>query len=118
MALLVHGDMPRKDIPGVMLDWAKMTSVLLFIACAMIFAHVLTEQQIPQNRSKAVLAHHPTSWAFLLMVNAILWFARDFMELSAIPLVLAPLLDPIATGPAIVMVKNMEVGMITPPVSL
>ncbi|KPK56243.1 MAG: C4-dicarboxylate ABC transporter permease [Thiotrichales bacterium SG8_50] len=126
IALFVHRDMGFKDIPDVMLDSAKMTAVLMFIiACAMIFAHVLTEERIPQNLAQAVLDHDPSPTQFLLLVNVILWFAGDFMEPSAILLIMAPLFHPIAVNLGIdpihlgiVMTTNMEVGMITPPVGL
>lgn len=126
IALVVHKDMRIKDVPDVMLQSAKMTSVLLFIiACAMIFAHVLTEEQIPQHLAQSVLSSEPSPWMFLLLVNVILWFAGDFMEPSAILLIMAPLFHPIAVSLGIdpihlgiVMTTNMEVGMITPPVGL
>ncbi len=126
IALCVHRDMGLKHIPKVMLDSAKMTTMLMFIiACAMIFAHVLTEQRLPQNMAQAVMDQQLSPWAFLLMVNVILWFAGDFMEPSAILLILAPLFHPIALSLGIdpihlgiVMTTNMEVGMITPPVGL
>ena len=126
IALFVHKDMGFGDVPQVMLEAAKMTAMLLFIiACAMIFAHVLTEQRIPQTLAQKVLATDPEPWQFLLLVNVILWFAGDFMEPSAILLILAPLFHPIATSLGIdpihlgiVMTTNMEVGMITPPVGL
>lgn len=126
IALVVHRDMGFKDVPQVMLSAAKMTSMLLFIiACAMIFAHVLTEQQIPQDLAQKVVEQDLSPWSFLMMVNVILWFAGDFMEPSAILLILAPLFHPIALSMGIdpihlgiVMTTNMEVGMITPPVGL
>ncbi|MBF0447885.1 MAG: TRAP transporter large permease subunit [Magnetococcales bacterium] len=126
IALFIHHDMKISDVPSVLLDSAKMTSVLLFIiACAMIFAHVLTEEQIPQNLAQMVMDGNPSPWMFLLMVNVILWFAGDFMEPSAILLILAPLFHPIAINLGvdpihlgIIMTTNMEVGMITPPVGL
>ncbi len=126
IALFVHRDMGFRKVPEVMLEAAKMTSMLLFIiACAMIFAHVLTEERIPQELAQSVLSSDPEPWMFLLMVNVILWFAGDFMEPSAILLILAPLFHPIATSLGIdpihlgiVMTTNMEVGMITPPVGL
>ena len=126
IALFVHKDMGFSKVPEVMLEAAKMTSMLLFIiACAMIFAHVLTEERIPQELAQSVLSSEPQPWMFLLMVNIILWFAGDFMEPSAILLILAPLFHPIATSLGIdpihlgiVMTTNMEVGMITPPVGL
>jgi C4-dicarboxylate transporter DctM subunit len=126
IALFVHRDMGYRNVPQVMLDSAKMTSMLLFIiACAMIFAHVLTEERIPQELAQSVLSSNPEPWMFLMMVNVILWFAGDFMEPSAILLILAPLFHPIATSLGIdpihlgiIMTTNMEVGMITPPVGL
>lgn len=126
IALVVHRDMGIKDVPQVMLDSAKMTAVLMFIiACAMIFAHVLTEEHVPQSMAKAILENDPSPFGFLLMVNAILWFAGDFMEPSSILLIMAPLFHPIAVNLGIdpihlgiVMTTNMEVGMITPPVGL
>jgi C4-dicarboxylate transporter DctM subunit len=91
----------------------------------MIFAHVLTEERIPQDLAQAVLDHDPSPTQFLLLVNVILWFAGDFMEPSAILLIMAPLFHPIAVNLGIdpihlgiVMTTNMEVGMITPPVGL
>ena len=126
IALFVHRDMGFKDVPQVMLAAAKMTSMLMFIiACAMIFAHVLTEEQLPQMLAAKVVEQDLSPWAFLLMVNIILWFAGDFMEPSAILLILAPLFHPIAISLGIdpihlgiIMTTNMEVGMITPPVGL
>lgn len=126
IALFVHRDMGFKDIPKTMLDASKMTAVIMFIiACAMIFAHVLTEEQVPQNLAASVLEQNPSPWSFLLLVNIILWFAGDFMEPSSILLILAPLFHPIAVNLGIdpihlgiIMTTNMEVGMITPPVGL
>ena len=126
IALFVYRDMTFKEVPHVLLESAKMTAMLLFIiACAMIFAHVLTMERIPQNIAEWLVAKDMSWWMFLLMVNVILWFAGDFMEPSSIILILAPIffpiamalnIDPIHLG--IVMTINMEVGMITPPVGL
>jgi C4-dicarboxylate transporter DctM subunit len=126
IALFVHRDLKISGVPAVMLGAARMTSMLMFIiACAMIFAHALTEQQIPQELAKSIMDKELSPWSFLLMVNVILWFAGDFMEPSAILLIMAPLFHPIAISLGIdpihlgiVMTTNMEVGMITPPVGL
>jgi len=64
-------------------------------------------------------------WMFLLVVNIVLLVAGAFMEPSAIILILAPILFPIAVQLGIdpihlgvIMVVNMEIGLITPPVGL
>ncbi|MFW2330692.1 MAG: TRAP transporter large permease [Nitrospinota bacterium] len=126
IALFIHRDMTFKEVPKVFLESAKMTSVLLFIiACAIVFAHTLTEARIPQTMTEMVLELDPSPWTFLLIVNTVLWFAGDFMEPSSVLLILAPLFHPIALELGIdpihlgiIMTTNMEVGMITPPVGL
>lgn len=59
-------------------------------------------------------------WMFLIVVNIMLLIAGNFMEPSAILLIMAPILFPIAMELGIdpihlgiVMVVNMEIGMIT-----
>src|SRR3990167_6490425 len=63
------------------------------------------------------------SWGFLIVVNILLLVAGNFMEPTGIILILAPILFPIATRLGIdpihlgvIMVVNMEIGMVTPPV--
>ena len=64
-------------------------------------------------------------WQFLLVVNILLLIAGNFMEPTSIILILAPILMPIAAKLGIdpvhfgiIMVVNMEIGMVTPPVGL
>ncbi|MHA1563753.1 MAG: TRAP transporter large permease subunit, partial [Alphaproteobacteria bacterium] len=80
---------------------------------------------IPQTITAAILAADLPPWAFLVVVNVLLLIAGNFMEPSAILLILAPILFPIAIELGIdpihlgiIMVVNMEIGMITPPVGL
>jgi C4-dicarboxylate transporter DctM subunit len=99
--------------------------LMFIIANAMLFAHVLTTERIPQFIAQAILGANMSPWVFLLVVNFILILAGDFMEPSAIILIMAPIfmpiaqkmgIDPIHLG--ILIVVNMEIGMITPPVGL
>ena len=64
-------------------------------------------------------------WTFLLAVNLLLLLGGQFMEPSGLLLIVAPVVFPIAiklgVDPihlGIVMVVNMEIGMITPPIGL
>ncbi len=104
----------------------RLSIMLMFIiANAMLFAHVLTTEQIPQQITEWVVQEGLTPIGFLLMVNVVLLVAGSFMEPSAIVLILAPIffpiamklgIDPIHLG--IVMVVNMEIGLVHPPVGL
>ena len=126
IALFVYKDMTVKEAPKVVLEAAKLSIMLMFIiANAMLFAHVLTTEQIPQQITAMVLEAGLQPWMFLLVVNIVLLIAGAFMEPSAIILILAPILFPIAielgVDPihlGIIMVVNMEIGLITPPVGL
>jgi C4-dicarboxylate transporter, DctM subunit len=110
----------------VLVDSGRVTVMLMFIiANAFLFAHVLTTEQIPQAIAQTLIDWKLQSWQFLLVVNIVLLIAGNFMEPSSIILVLAPIvfptamklgIDPIHLG--IIMVVNMEIGMVTPPVGL
>ncbi|WP_213909181.1 C4-dicarboxylate TRAP transporter large permease protein DctM [Stutzerimonas nitrititolerans] len=126
IALFVYKDMTIRECPKVILESAKLSIMLMFIiANAMLFAHVLTTEQIPQTITAWVLEAGLQPWMFLLVVNIVLLVAGAFMEPSAIILILAPILFPIAVQLGIdpihlgvIMVVNMEIGLITPPVGL
>lgn len=126
IALFVYRDLGLKDVPNVLVESGKMTVMLMFIiANAMLFAHVLTSERIPQLITETIVGMGMQPWQFLIVVNILLLVAGNFMEPSAIILILAPILFPIATQLGIdpihlgiIMVVNMEIGMITPPVGL
>ncbi|OEC35057.1 C4-dicarboxylate transporter, DctM subunit [Pseudomonas cuatrocienegasensis] len=126
VALFVYKDMTVRECPKVLLESGKLTIMLMFIiANAMLFAHVLTTEQIPQTITAWVIEMGLQPWQFLLVVNIVLLVAGAFMEPSAIILILAPILFPIAVQLGIdpihlgiIMVVNMEIGLITPPVGL
>ena len=126
VALFVYKDLSIRECPKVLLESGKLTIMLMFIiANAMLFAHVLTTEQIPQQITAWVVELGLQPWQFLLVVNIVLLVAGAFMEPSAIILILAPILFPIAMQLGIdpihlgiIMVVNMEIGLITPPVGL
>lgn len=115
-----------REVREVVLDAAKVSIMLLFIiANAMLFAHVLTTERIPHAIAEAIVGWGLPPWGFLIIVNLLLLMAGNFMEPTAILLIMAPILFPIATQLGIdpihlgvIMVVNMEIGMLTPPVGL
>lgn len=126
IALFVYRDIKVREVPKVLVDAAKVTIMLMFIiANAFLFAHVLTTERIPQLIAETIIGWGLPPWAFLIVVNILLLIAGNFMEPSAILLIMAPILFPIAVQLGIdpihlgiIMVVNMEIGMITPPVGL
>lgn len=114
------------EVRKTVLDGARVSIMLLFIiANAMLFAHVLTTERIPHQIAESIVAWGLEAWMFLIVVNILLLIAGNFMEPSAILLIMAPILFPIAMQLGIdpihfgiIMVVNMEIGMLTPPVGL
>ncbi len=126
VAVFIYKDISLKECPKVLLEAGKLSVMLMFIiANAMLFAHVLTTEQIPQQLTEIVAAMDLAPWQFLIVVNIVLLVAGAFMEPSAIILILVPILFPIAMHLGIdpihlgiIMVVNMEIGLLTPPVGL
>jgi C4-dicarboxylate transporter DctM subunit len=116
----------HRDTRKTLFEGGKLTVTLMFIiANALILKHVLTDEQVPQHIAEVMLGAGLGQVTFLIMVNVILLIGGQFMEPSGLIVIVAPLvfpiaielgIDPIHLG--IIMVVNMEIGMITPPVGL
>jgi len=114
------------DTKHSLFEAGKLTIMLMFIiANALILKHVLTEERLPQVITEAMLSAGLGPIEFLIVVNVLLLIGGQFMEPSGLLIIVAPLvfpiaitlgIDPIHLG--IIMVVNMEIGMITPPVGL
>ncbi|MCI5078367.1 TRAP transporter large permease subunit [Oricola sp.] len=114
------------DTRKVMVDSSKTIIMLMFIIVnALLFAHVLTAERIPQAITALMVDAGFTWFTFLIAVNILLLLGGQFMEPSGLLLIVAPVVFPIAmelgVDPihlGIIMVVNMEIGMITPPIGL
>lgn len=116
----------HEDTVATLRDAGKLVITLMFvIANALLLKHVITDEQIPQKITEAMLSAGFGPVMFLIVVNVILLIGGQFMEPSGLLVIVAPLvfpiaielgIDPIHLG--IIMVVNMEIGMITPPVGL
>lgn len=126
VALFVYRDIGWKQVPKVLVDSANMSAMLLYIITnAVLFSFLLTSESIPQNLAAWINDQGLSPWMFLLVVNILLLIAGNFMEPSSVLLITAPILFPVAMALGIdpihfgiIMVVNMEIGMITPPVGL
>ena len=110
----------------VLVDSSKTIIMLMFIIVnALLFAHVLTSERIPQVITEWMVGAGFNWFTFLIAVNILLLLGGQFMEPSGLLLIVAPVVfpigmelgvDPVHLG--IIMVVNMEIGMITPPIGL
>jgi len=100
-------------------------SILLIVATALVFGHWMTEAGGPARIVKFIVDNGFSPWQFLLAINFILLLLGMFLEgasimLIAVPL-LIPVLKPLGIDPvhfAVIIVINLELALITPPVGL
>lgn len=126
VSFFVYRELSFKDLGKILLDSSRVSAMVMFIiANGILFSFVLTAERIPNDVTEALIALDLQPWSFLLLVTVILLIAGCFMETSSAILIIAPILlpiamelgiDPIHLG--IIMVMNLEIGMITPPLGL
>ncbi len=122
----IYKDLSWKQVPEVIKASAATAAMIMFIiANAMIFAYLLTIEQIPQELAAWIIDMHLSKYTFLIFLNLLLLLAGNFMEPSSLIMIIAPLIFPIAMELGIdpihlgvIITVNMEIGMLTPPVGL
>lgn len=126
IAVFVYRDITIHDVPRVLVEASKITVMLMFIiAGAFMFAFLLTTEQIPQMASEFIVGLGLPVWGFLLVLNVLLLITGNFMEPTSVVLILTPIIFPIAmemgidpTHLGVLMIVNMQIGLVTPPVGL
>ncbi len=111
---------------GVMGDAMKSgATILLIVATALVFGHWMTEAGGPARIVKFIVDNDFSAWQFLLAINGILLILGMFLEGASIMLItlplLIPVLKPLGIDPvhfAVIIVINLELALITPPVGL
>ncbi|WP_027370453.1 TRAP transporter large permease [Desulfovermiculus halophilus] len=122
----IYRDLSWSQIPEVIKTSAATAAMIMFIiANAMIFAHLLTTEQMPQDLANWIISLNLNVYMFLILLNLLLLLAGNFMEPSSLIMILAPLIFPIAVQLGVdpihlgvIITVNMEIGMLTPPVGL
>ncbi len=124
--IFVYGEFKFSDITDVCREAAVLSACLLFIlSCAMTFIWLLTAEQIPHQLADIIIEHIHSPWMFLLTVNILFLILGCFMDDVSAMLILAPIfmetlnrygIDLVHFG--IVMVLNIQMGMLTPPFGL
>lgn len=126
VGVFVYKEIKLSDIPRILTDSAiTMSTVLLIMSASTIFGWILTKLQIPQAVAKGFLGISASKYVFLLLVNILLLFIGMFCEAGAAMVILAPLLAPVAQTLGIdlvhfgiIMMANLAIGMMTPPVGV
>ena len=126
LGLFVYKEFKLKELPKLMLMAVSTNGVVLaLVMTAMAFGYSLTIAQIPQMAGNSLLALTSNPYIILFLINIFLLFIGLFMESTAAMLILIPIfmpvinqmgIDPVQFG--IIMVLNLMIGTITPPVGV
>ena len=127
VGIFIYKTLRWKEIMKILRQSVSQTAVVMFIiGCAAVFGNTLTFTGIASKASSALISiASGNKYIFLLMVNIILIIAGCFIDANSALYILCPILVPIAQSLGIdavhlgaVMVVNLALGLITPPVGV
>ena len=115
-----------KSFAAVVYSTVKTTAVVTVVLCgAFIFNYVIAIERIPQLVFEFFTYYQLEAWLFLLLLNILFLLLGCLLDVSTIQLVIVPLFIPTALGLGIdlvhlgvVLVLNMMIGLITPPMGV
>jgi C4-dicarboxylate transporter DctM subunit len=124
--VVVHREMKVRDFYGVVLEASKLGGTLFpLLAIALSLNLVLTEHRVPAMMVDYVQSLISSPLLFMLLVNVLLLIVGCLMTTGEAILILGPLLAPLPAAYGydkvifgIIMIINLEIGYLTPPVGL
>jgi tripartite ATP-independent transporter DctM subunit len=126
LSVFVYRTLTWRGLVKVSMETAETTAIiLLIVAGASIFGYLITTTRVTDDIANIVLSITSEPWAVLLLVNIFLLIVGCFMEtIAAITIlvpVLLPLMEKIGVDPVhfgLIMVLNLMIGLLTPPVGM
>lgn len=126
LAGFVYRELDWPRFQKILLDTAQSSVMILaVIASAIVFGYVMTTSQVATAFTSAVGNAHVAPWVLFISINLLLIFLGCFMETIAIIVVTMPILIPVVQAYhwnliwfGVVVVINMEMALIHPPVGL
>ena len=124
LSLFVYKLITIKEIPKILKDSAEMTGIIIFlIGVSSIMSWVMAFTNIPTLVSNALLAVSSNKFVILFLINIILLVVGTFMDMTPACLIFTPIFLPVCSALGmntihfgIMMIFNLCIGMITPPV--
>ena len=124
LSLFVYKSIKIKELPKILLDSAEMTGIIIFlIGVSSIMSWVMAFTNIPELVSTALLSVSSNKFVILFLINIILLIVGTFMDMTPACLIFTPIFLPVCTALGmdtihfgIMMIFNLCIGTITPPV--
>lgn len=126
VGIFIYQEIKLADLTRIFSSSVVVTAVIMFIiAGASVFGYYLTRQRIPAELTELMLSVTDNWIIALLIINLLLLICGVFLETSAAVIILTPILVPIASALGIdlvhfgiIMIVNLGIGFITPPVGV
>ncbi len=126
LGLFVYRTLTLRRFLRVSFDTIETTAVvLLIVAAASIFAWILTSNRAPEKFASLILTLSDNPIVVLILINIILLIVGCFLETVAAITILTPVLLPIAVQMGVdpvhfgvIMVLNLMIGLLTPPIGM
>jgi len=124
LAFVIHRTVPFREFPRFLLETAEMTgAIMLLLAASSAMSFAMAFTGIPGALSDLILGISSNPYVVLLIINVLLLVVGCFMDIGPAILIFTPILLPIATSVGmdpvhfgVVLVFNLCIGTITPPV--
>jgi tripartite ATP-independent transporter DctM subunit len=124
VTMFIYRDYKWRDLPKLMHRTVKtLTIVMILIGFAAAFGYIMTLMLIPQQITAAFTGVSKEPWVILLMINVLLLLLGTLMDMAPLILIMTPILLPVATAIGVdpvhfgmIMMVNLGMGLITPPV--
>jgi tripartite ATP-independent transporter DctM subunit len=121
---LIYREIKIKDLPNILLKSVETTSiVMLLIGTSKAMSWILSYENIPQNISTTLIGMTDSTIVILLIINVLLLIVGTFMDMTPAVLIFTPIFLPVVVELGIeplhfgiIMVLNLCIGLITPPV--
>lgn len=124
LAVGLYREVKVSELSGILMKAAETTAIVMaLIATSSAMSWILSYEQIPQTISAAMLTISENPLLILLMINLILLIVGAFMDMTPAVLIFTPIFLPVAVelgmSPlhfGIMMVLNLSIGLVSPPV--
>ena len=126
VGLFVYKELKLREFPKIIFGAVISTTLIMFIVgAAKVFGWMLTNLEIPHHIGAWIVSLTDSPIMFLLAMNILLLAVGTLINASAAVVILTPIFLPVATKLGIdplffgvLMVVNLAIGCITPPVGL
>ena len=123
IGFFVYRNFRLRDLPSVLLEMVRNSgSVFIILSAASILGWLLASEQIPELVGRQIMSFSSNKYTALLIINVILLIIGMFMDMTAVVIILGPILHPLAVSLGIhplhfgiIMIVNVNIALMTPP---